>query len=155
VQHGPREDSAIESPIQIGMSEPVFDGVHPAGQPGRDVHVAIDKAGHHRLAGEIDDFGARRVGEAGLNRGDAVVVDENGNLLARSIAHPVEQRAGVDDNVARKSGCAERSKEQDNEGAADEFFHRRSVEGAIPEGQPQTDVALGMKAPLVSGGKLC
>ena len=51
-------------------------------------NVAVDKARHHCLAGEIDDLGAGRFDKAGFNRGDAIVVDEDGNLAARVSVTP-------------------------------------------------------------------
>ncbi len=112
LQHGTHEDGAIEGPVQSGVREPVFGGVHAAGQPGRDVDMAVDKARHHGLAGEIDDLGTGWFDKAGLNRGDAVVVDEDGNLVARRIGHAVEQCAGVDHHVAGEGGCREQRNDQ-------------------------------------------
>ena len=103
------------------MREPVFGGIHATGQPGRDVNVAVDKARHHCLAGEIDDFGAGGFDKAGFNRGDAIVLDEDGNLAARGIGHTVEQGAGVNDHIAGRGGCG---KQRNNQGDARGEFHQ-------------------------------
>ena len=115
LQHGPHEDGAIEGPVESGMGEPIFGGVHAAGQVARDVDMAIDESRHHSLAGEIDDFGAGRSNETGLNRGNAVVADDNRNFAPGRVRHAVEQRAGVNDHVAGEGGWGE---QRDDDGAA-------------------------------------
>ena len=99
LQHGPAEHRAVERPVDFGMSEPILRGVDLARQLAGDMHMTVDETRHDRLTGEIDAFDPGRRLEAGLDGGDAIVVNKNGNLLPGRGRDPVQQSAGVNDDI--------------------------------------------------------
>src|SRR5207237_9118634 len=56
-----------------------------------EVHVDVDEAGQDRVAGQIEDFGARRDGNA--DGADAVAFDLQRDVLPDPVAGAVEQRS--------------------------------------------------------------
>ena len=69
--------------------------------------MAINEAGQHRLVGKVDDLGAGRGLEAGFDGCDALVVDEDGDVVAGSRGHPVEQSPGVNNDILGRNGGGE------------------------------------------------
>ena len=63
--------------------------------------MAIDKSGHHRLAGQIDDLGSRGLHKSRDHICDAIIVNEDRYLIFRATGNAVQQSACVNDEVAR------------------------------------------------------
>src|SRR5262245_16852284 len=65
-----------------------------------DMAVAVDDAGHHEFAGEIDDRGVRGSREARPDLADAALLHHDGDVALRRRAGSIDQRrVGQDDGL--------------------------------------------------------
>src|SRR3546814_6858447 len=71
----------------------------------REVDVAVDEAWKNEPVRQVDQGGAGgRLGEAVLDRDDAAVANDEGRVAAGFLTRPVEQGAGVDEDLASRRG---------------------------------------------------
>jgi hypothetical protein len=75
----------------------------------QDVRVVVDQAGQHRGMAQVDDFGARWNRERRANFADALALDQDDGVGARSGALAVDQPAAADRHAA---GCGRLGRQQ-------------------------------------------
>ena len=76
---------------------------------GGDMVMGVDQARQHGLGRQVDHLRAGRRDEARLDRGDAIVMDQDRHFLARGSAGAVDHPSGMDHDILGHHGrCGHR-----------------------------------------------
>jgi hypothetical protein len=134
-----REAHGIEGGIEVRMRHPLGDRVL-AGIGRGDVIVHVDQAGQDGGRRKIDDVRAGGRDEPVLDAGDAIIVNQDRDVVARLRADPVDQMPGVDHQILRhgrggeqgeNGGCGRGGQTVSGDGE-----HGRSLEMGKEAGRP-------------------
>ena len=90
----------LEGLSDIRLGHQLADGIAAVELAG-EMDMGVDQAGQHGGAGQVNDIGALRCGEAGRHRHDTVIMDQDGDLVARGRPCAINKSTGMDGSVGK------------------------------------------------------